>query len=58
MSDWAQADIRSADVQDGGLERTLQPFRRLDRVSDQRQTFLHAISGLGLGDRVPDARTV
>ena len=41
----AQADRRRADVQNAGPKRTLQPFRRSDRVSDPRQTFVHVLPG-------------
>jgi len=67
-----QADGRGADVQDARAERALQLIRRPDRISGLRPAVLHVAPGralrssarigqflgLGLGDRVPDAKTV
>ena len=54
----AQAVGRGGDVQDDHSERALQSVGRSGRASDPGSAVVHAVLGLGLEDRVPDAKTV
>src|SRR5690606_21108983 len=47
-----------ADVQDPGAPGALQPLRRPDGVHDPGPAVFMRVLGLGLSDRVPDAKTI
>ena len=58
VSGGTQAVGCSGDVQGDRSLRALQPVGRSGGVPASRPPLVHAVSGLGLEDRVPDAKTV